>query len=137
MSVNGRPGQPSADPPVGHGITGEATEHGGVGQAVAPEAVGAVDAARVLARREEALDARATGGIDHHAAHHEVRGGPDLDRLAREIATEVAAAPDHAAENGLHGLRAEVRDVDPDSAVGAAPSLLDLGEARAPDEIAG
>src|SRR5207237_435364 len=59
------------------------------------------------------------------------------DRLAREIATEVAAAPDHAAEIGLHGLRAEVRDVDPDSAVGAAPSLLDLGEARARDEIAG
>src|SRR2546422_84176 len=119
-----------------HHVAGDAAEHGRLGDAVAAQAVGAVHTARVLAGGEEALDRRAAVGIDDDAAHHEVRGGPDLHRPAREVAAEVAAAPHHAAEVALHDLGAEVGDVDPDAAVGRAAALAHLEERGARDEVA-
>ena len=45
-------GQRPADHAVGHGVAGDAAEDGGLGHAIAAEPVGAVHAARILARRE-------------------------------------------------------------------------------------
>src|SRR2546430_1338048 len=99
-------------------------------------AVGAVAPAGVLTGREEALDARAAGGIDHDAAHHEVGGRPHLDRAARQVAAEVTAASHHASEGPLDDVGAEVRDVDPHATVGRAAARLDLEKGGAGDEIA-
>ena len=96
-----------------------------------------MDAARVLTGHEQSLDPGAAGRVGHHAAHHEVRRGLDLDGAAREIAPEVAAAAHHAAERALDVLGAEVRDVDPHAAVRGTPPLVDLHERGARDEIAG
>src|SRR5439155_25254431 len=58
------------------------------------------------------------------------------DGLAREVATEVAAALDHPAEVRLDHLGAEVGNVDPDAAVRRAPTLRDLEERGARHEVA-
>ncbi|HEU5321581.1 MAG TPA: FAD-binding protein, partial [Methylomirabilota bacterium] len=83
---------------VRDGVAGQAAEHRGLGHAVAAQSVGAVHPAGVLAGREETLDGRAARGVDDDPTHEEVRRGADLDRAAGQVAAEVAAAPDHAAE---------------------------------------
>ena len=123
------------DDALGHHVAGNPTEHRRVGHAVASEPIGAVDAARILAGSPEAFDGRAARRIDHDAAHHEVRGRPHFHGPTREIATEVATAPHHSSETPLDDVGAQVRDVDPHATVRRSPSLLDLEERRAGDQI--
>ena len=94
-----------------------------------------MDAAGVFARDEECLDGRPARRIDDDAAHQEVGRWAHLDRLAGQVAAKVTAATHHAPEIGLDRLRAEMRDVDPDAAVGTAAPLLHLGETRARDQV--
>ena len=54
--VHRRARHPQAGPsrhPVGHHVAGDAAEDGGLGDAIAAEAIGSVHAARVLARGEQ------------------------------------------------------------------------------------
>jgi hypothetical protein len=53
MAASSARGQRLAPHPVGHHVAGDAAEHGGIGDAVAAQAVGAVHAAGVLAGREQ------------------------------------------------------------------------------------
>ena len=52
--------------PARHGLPRNAAEHGRVGDAIAAEAIGAMHAAGILARGEEALDRRAAVGREFH-----------------------------------------------------------------------
>ena len=90
----------------------------------------------VLARGKEAVDRGAALAVDDDTAHHEVRGRPDLDWPAREVAPKVAAALHHPAEVALHVLRAEMRNVDPHPAVLRAATFADLEERGARDQVA-
>src|SRR5439155_946661 len=121
---------------LGHHVARNSPEDRGLRHAVAAEAVGSMDAARVLAGREEPLDRGPAGGVDHHATHHEVGRRAHLDGPAREVAAEVTAALDHAAEVLLDHLGAEVGDVDPDAAVRRAAALRDLEERGTRHEVA-
>src|SRR5262249_36104570 len=56
-------------------------------------------------------------------------------RAPGEIEPEVPAAADHPTEALLDQLGAEVRDVEPDPALGTTPPLLDLEEARPGDHV--
>src|SRR5215510_9358112 len=70
-SFGGGAGEPRhrvAYDPVGHRVTGDAAEYGGVSHAVAAQAVRAVDAARILSRDEEPLYGRPARRIDDDAA---------------------------------------------------------------------
>src|SRR5439155_370063 len=130
-----RAGDPRQRPPgdeLGHHVSRDAAEDRGLRHAVAPETVGSVDTARVLAGGEQPLDRGAAGGVDHDATHHEVSRRAHLDGSAREVAAEVAAALDHAAERRLDRLGAEVGDVDPDAALRRAAALDDLEERARP-----
>src|SRR5262249_46472121 len=122
---------------LGHHVAGDAAEHRRFGDAVAAEAVGAVNTAGVLAGREEPFDRRAARGVDDDAAPHEVRGRSPLHRAARDITAGVAAGPRHAAEVSLDDVGAEVRDVDPHAAVRRPAPLRDLEKRGARHEIAG
>src|SRR3989454_2234527 len=108
----------------GHGVPGDASEDGGVGDAIAAQPIGAVHAPGVLAGGEEPFDGGAAAGIDDDAAHHEVGRGPDLHGLAGQVAAEVAAALDHAPEVALDHSGPEAGDVDPHPAARRAPSRL-------------
>src|SRR5262245_49201457 len=119
-----------------HHVARDATEHGGLGNTIAAEAVRAMNAAGVLAGGEQAFHRRAAVGIDDDAAHHEVRGRPDLDGSAREVPAKVAASTHHAAKVALDHLGAQVRDVDPHAAVGRAAALGHLQKRCARDEVA-
>ena len=90
-----------------------------------------MNAAGVLAGGEEPFDRGAAVGVHHDAPHHEVRGRPDLDGAARQVAPEIPAPAHHAAEVALDDVSAEVRDVDPHATVGR-PAALDHLEERCP-----
>ena len=71
---------------VGGAQPGAPAEHQQVRQRVAAEPVGAVHAARALARGEQpGCVGRAGVGIDLDAAHHVVAGRPDFHRLLGDV----------------------------------------------------
>src|SRR5439155_26436324 len=86
--LGGHPRQGPSHHPLRHDVARDPAEHSGIGHAIAPEPVRAVDAARVLARGEESLEGGPAGCVDDDAAHHEVCGRAHLDGLARQVATE-------------------------------------------------
>ena len=109
---------------------GAAAEHDQVGQRVAAEPIGAVHAARHLARREEAGHrGRLRVGVDPDAAHDVVAGRPDLHRLLRDVdVRQLLELVVHRGQalSDVVGGPARV-DVEEDAAVRAAPPGLDLG----------
>src|SRR5439155_11103320 len=104
---------------------------------VSSEPVRAVGSTGVLAGDEQALDARAAVAVDQDAAHLEVRRRRDLDRLAREVASDQPRPLDHPRESPLDLLGADARDVEQDTTCVGAASGGDLEIARARDDIAG
>ncbi len=122
--------------PGRHRLAGDAAEHGGVRDAVAAEAVRAVHAAGVLARREEARERGGAVDAELHAAHHVVRGRHHLDSPAGEIEAAVGAALDHALELAPHVLGAEMAHRDVETAMRRGVALAHLGEHRPRHDVA-
>ena len=105
-----------------------------VGQRVAAETIGAVDARRALARGEQARDRRHLRvGIDADAAHDVVRRRPDFHRLLRDVEVgELLELVIHARELaldvllGVRELLLDPRDVEKHAAVRDSAPGLDL-----------
>src|SRR5262249_21155714 len=120
-----------------HGVASDATEHRGVGDAVAAEAVGAVHATGVLAGRVEARHRRGAVRREHHAAHHVMGGRDHLDAPGREIEAAVGATLDHALEFTAHAVGTEMAHLDPYAAIRAGVAAPDAIHDGAADAVAG
>ena len=94
--------------PARHDVAGDAAEHGGVGDAIAAEPVGAVHAAGILAGDEQAVTLGRGIDLADHAAHEVMRGRHHFDQPAGKVETAIAAAIDHALEFLRHLGRAEM-----------------------------
>ena len=119
--------------------TGPRPEHQQVGQRVPAEAVRAVHPARDLASREQAGHrGRARLGVDPDAAHHVVRGRPDLHRPRRDVDVgQLLELLVHRGELAADVLGRQVADVEEDAAMRRSAALLDLGVDRPGDVVAG
>ena len=122
--------------PARHALASDATEHSGVRHAVPTQAVRAVHAAGILARREQAFQNGAAIGLEYHAAHHVVRGRYHLDQATGQIEAAVRATLDHALELLAHFLGAEMVHLDIDSAVGRSAARTHFGINGTGDDIA-
>ena len=107
-----------------HRVAGAGAEDDGVGDAVAAEAIRAVDAAGVFAGGEEAFDVRAAVDVDPDAAHVVVGAGADFDAVVHQVEAVLAAAVDHAGE--VFGDVLDVGRVDEDAAAGRAAAGHDF-----------
>ena len=122
---------------AGDRLPGDGPEHHRFGHPVAAEAVGAVDAAGILAGREQPFQGRAAVGVDADAAHLEVRRGGHLDQVGRHVDADGQAAGVHARGGLEQEVLPEMPDVEMDAGAGGAAPGPDLHHAAARDEIAG
>ena len=120
-----------------HPVARNAAIDGGVGDAVAAEPVGAVDAARVLARGVEAGQGRGGVGLEGDAAHHVMRRRHHLDQPAGEVEAAVPAALDHALEALLDRSGTEMGHGDVEPAAFGDIAGAHLARHGAADDIAG
>ena len=110
---------------LGGVFAGALAEHDQVGQRIAAETVGAVDARRALARGEQARNGRHLRvGIDADAAHDVVRRRADLHRRRRDVEVgQLLELVVHARQlaldvlGGVRQLLLDPRDVEKDAAV--------------------
>ena len=109
-----------------HGISGQRSEHRGLGDAVATQPVGSVNSARVFPGDKQPVQAAAAQLVDAHATHVEVSGGGNFDRLAAQIEAHFAAPGRHAGKGALHEFGPQVGNVKQHGSVGGTPSGLDL-----------
>ena len=84
--------------PPGDGVAGDGAEDGGIGDPVAAQAIGAVDAAGILAGGEKPVSFRPAVGGELDAPHHVVRRRHHLDPPGHQIEPAIGAAFDHARE---------------------------------------
>src|SRR5258707_915418 len=91
----------------------------------------------VLACRVKPANFRGAVGREHHAAHHVVRGGNDLDAAGGEIEAAVGAALDHAFELAPHIVGPQMSHGNPYAAIGRRMTLADAIHDRAADNVAG
>src|SRR2546423_4003882 len=102
---------------MGDRIANAGAEHGGLRDAVAAEAICAVDAARIFSRGEQSFEVGEAVTINANAAHVKMGGGRDFNPFASEIESDAQAAVAHPAKIFLHKRGPEMRDIDPDTAV--------------------
>src|SRR5215212_3848387 len=119
-------------------LTGPPSEDEQVGERVAPEAVGAVQATGHLAGGEEPWHAGGgTLGVDLDPTHRVVDGREDLHRLAGDVYVgELEELLVHGRQLLHDPVVAEVRDVEVNPVMLAATSLLYLCVVRPRDHVA-
>src|SRR5690606_23484462 len=96
----------------------------------------AVNAARILARDEEAGEFRLGVDVTEDATHEVMRGRHDLDETTGEIEAAVGAALDHALELLRHLLATEMAHRDIQPAIGRRAACLHLAVHGLRDEVA-
>ena len=94
--------------PVAHGTTGPRAEDESFEQRIAGQAIRAMHArAGHFTRRKQPWDGRPPIEIREHAAHDVVRGGPDRDRVSRQVEAGAAAGLGNQRKTFVHVGRVE------------------------------
>ena len=119
-----------------HCAPSNAAKDGGIGNPIAAQAVGAMDTARILARRIKAEQRRPALDVEDNPAHHVMRRRHHLDQPARKIKAAISAARDHAGELPGNVLGPEVRHRQIDPAMGACAAGAHLLEDGTRDDVA-